>query len=91
MPPYRNVQKCRRGCELAGGEEALPDVVYYDHDTTGIVESCSTATLCILHFAGGLPHTIVGLRTPLYRTIFYITLDCDNWVVTLALGSLNSF
>ena len=33
------VQKCQRGCELAGGGQALPHLVHYNH---GVVQSCST-------------------------------------------------
>ena len=53
------VQKFQCGCELAGGGEALPDLVHYIY-YHGIVQSCSTVsvTLCILHFAGGFPHTL---------------------------------
>ena len=55
VPQYRNVsavvslravgKRCQTSCTTW---------LYYH----GIVQSCSTVTLCILHFAGGFPHTI---------------------------------
>ena len=52
---YR-VQRCQCGREFMGGGKALPYLVHsMDHawDCT-----CSTVTLCILHFAGGFSHTM---------------------------------
>ena len=43
------------GCELAGGEEALPDLVHYRYT---MHSHCSTVTLHIVQFAGGFPYTI---------------------------------
>ena len=69
------VQTCQCGCELAGGEETLPDLLHYMcyRYTIGLYMSCSSVTLCILHIAGGFQHTVRSTNNLYTLTLFLLT------------------
>ena len=79
VPPYRNVSAV---CELAGawwGSVARLHALL--HVLPWIVQSCSTVTLCVHHFAGGFPHNTINFSVPALGAFSLRIICCHrNWI-----------